>query len=165
MKTDGRGRPSYDFQQAARSEASEPQWACLIGLDTTIEPRAIPGPVRMQPAVRPTSAGIPFAVSLNSLSLSLSARRGDSECQNRRRTPRDKHRSRTRSPSCVETNGASPVGFACLRSRSSLVRPDSNGGVAGAGALELTHIFTMFARVRSECRLGLTCLVASGCVC
>ena len=53
------------------------------------------------------------------------------------------------------------------------------GGVAGVGAavgetpglredapaLELTHIFTMFARVRSECRLGLTCLVASGCVC
>ncbi len=39
------------------------------------------------------------------------------------------------------------------------------GRVAGAGALELTHILTMFARVSSECRLGLTCLVASGCVC
>ena len=49
------------------------------GLYTTIEPRAIPGQVQMQPVVRPISAGVPFAVSLNSLSLSLSRRRGDSE--------------------------------------------------------------------------------------
>ena len=32
-------------------------------------------------------------------------------------------------------------------------------------ALELTDIFTMFAKVSLECRLGLSCLVGSGCVC
>ena len=51
----------------------------VIRIDTTFGPRAIPGQVRMPPAVRPISARVPFAASLNSLSISLSGRRGDSE--------------------------------------------------------------------------------------
>ena len=85
-----------------------------------------------------------FPQASHSLSLFRSGRRGDSECQNRRRTPRDKHRPRTRSPSCVETNGASPVGFACLRTLVSvhereLVEVEDHS--AGLGEAVLSGVF------------------------